>query len=120
MLVTDRPCFSDAARERAVPGYRGKRPTPRTFMRLSNYLRTAAAVAVLVCCAVFGARPASASGIDTTGTLPFGGLDRPYVLHVPAGVDRPSGLVINLHGAGENGGKQAALANYNAAAAQHG
>ncbi len=89
-------------------------------MRLSNFLRTAAAVAALVCCAVYSGGPASASGIDTTGTLPFGGLDRTYVLHVPPGVERPSGLVINLHGAGENGGKQAAVTNYNAVADQHG
>jgi polyhydroxybutyrate depolymerase len=89
-------------------------------MRLSNVLRTAAAVAALVCCAVYSGGPASASGIDTTGMLPFGGLDRTYVLHVPAGVERPSGLVINLHGAGENGGEQAALTNYNAVADQHG
>jgi polyhydroxybutyrate depolymerase len=52
--------------------------------------------------------------------LPFGGLDRTYLLHVPAGVERPTGLVINLHGAGETGAKQAALTNYNAVADQHG
>jgi polyhydroxybutyrate depolymerase len=89
-------------------------------MKLSNVLRTAAAVAALVCCGVYSGGAASASGIDTAGMLPFGGLDRTYVLHVPPGVEQPTGLVINLHGAGETGGGQAALTNYNAVADQHG
>ena len=69
-------------------------------MRLSNFLRTAAAVALLLSFGVVDGALASASGVDTTGALPFGGLDRTYVLHVPAGVEQPAGLVINLHGAG--------------------
>ena len=89
-------------------------------MRLSNFLRTAAAVALLLSFGVVDGAPASASGVDTTGVLPFGGLDRTYVLHVPAGVEHPSALVINLHGAGYDGGEQASLTNYNAVADQHG
>ncbi len=73
-----------------------------------------AVVTVLMCCGVYGGARASAS------VLPFGGLDRTYLLHVPAGLDHPNGLVINLHGAGETGGSQASLTNYNAVADQHG
>ncbi len=50
--------------------------------------------------------------------LTFGGLQRAYLLHVPPGA--PTGLVINLHGAGMNGPQQAALTGYNAVADQHG
>ncbi len=48
------------------------------------------------------------------------GLPRTYQVHVPAGLDHPAGLVINLHGAGATGSGQAALTNYNAVADQHG
>lgn len=67
-----------------------------------------------------GAKASAVGAVDTGGVLPFGGLDRTYLLHVPADVERPTGLVINLHGAGETGAKQAALTNYNAVADQHG
>jgi polyhydroxybutyrate depolymerase len=50
----------------------------------------------------------------------FGGLIRMYSLHVPAGVERPSGLVINLHAAGATGRDQAALTRYDAVADAHG
>jgi polyhydroxybutyrate depolymerase len=76
---------------------------------------------MLVCCAVYGGAHASASlGVDTAGTVAFGGLNRTYQLHVPAGVDQPSGLVINLHGAGMTGAAQAAATNYNGVADQNG
>lgn len=87
-------------------------------MRTGNFLHTTAAVAVLVCGAI--AQSAAASASDAGGVLPFGGLDRTYVLHVPAGVEHPAGLVINLHGAGMTGAQQASLTNYNAAADRHG
>ena len=84
-------------------------------------LRTAAAVVVLLCCGIYGGTPAAASlGVDTAGMLSFGGLDRTYQLHVPAGLEQPAGLVINLHGAGATGGAQASATNYNAVADQHG
>lgn len=54
------------------------------------------------------------------GALDFGGLQRTYLVHVPAGVEQPAGLVLNLHGGGQNGGQQMALSNYNVAADQHG
>jgi polyhydroxybutyrate depolymerase len=87
---------------------------------LSHWISVVAVLAVLVCFGFYDGARASASGVDTTGVLPHGGLDRTYVLHVPAGVERPTGLVINLHGAGQTGGEQASLTNYNAVADQHG
>ncbi len=83
--------------------------------------RLVAFVAVLLFCNVHGVAHAFASvGVDTAGALEFGGLNRTYQLHVPANVENPAGLVINLHGAGETGGAQASLTNYNAVADQHG
>ena len=77
--------------------------------------------AVLLCCGVLdGARASASLGVDTSGLLSFGGLDRTYQLHVPPGVEHPAGLVINLHGAGATGGTQASLSNYNSAADQQG
>ena len=87
-------------------------------LRLGHVMAVAA---VLACCGILGVVRAPVSlGMDTAGTLAFGGLDRTYLLHVPAGVDHPAGLVINLHGAGMTGGAQASLTNYNAVADQHG
>ncbi|MFY9922513.1 MAG: PHB depolymerase family esterase, partial [Mycobacterium sp.] len=56
----------------------------------------------------------------TAGALVLGGMNRTYQLHVPANVEKPAGLVINLHGAGATGGEQASITNYNAVADQHG
>jgi polyhydroxybutyrate depolymerase len=47
-------------------------------------------------------------------------LARTYSVHLPAGVDRPSGLVINLHAAGATGQDQAALTHYDSIADAHG
>jgi polyhydroxybutyrate depolymerase len=78
-------------------------------------------VAVLLCVvALCGARASALPGGDAPGELVFGGLPRTYQVHVPAGLDHPAGLVINLHGAGQTGGEQAALTNYNAVADQYG
>src|SRR5215208_908448 len=87
---------------------------------LSHWTSVVAVIAVLVCFGFYGGARASASGVDTSGALPYEGLNRTYVLHVPPGVERPTGLVINLHGAGMTAGEQAALTNYNAVADQHG
>lgn len=81
--------------------------------------RLAALVAALLP-AVLGIGPAGANPVDPPGVLTFGGLPRTYVLHVPPGLSAPSGLVINLHGAGMTGAQQAALTNYNAVANQYG
>lgn len=60
---------------------------------------------------------ASASpGNQPEGALTFGGLQRTYLVHAPAGNDHPAGLVINLHGAGATGGAQEAITNYDAVA----
>ena len=56
-----------------------------------------AVVAVLLCLGTYGCAPASAlPGGDAPGELMFGGLPRTYQVHVPAGLDHPAGLVINL------------------------
>lgn len=65
------------------------------------------------------AAPASAAG-DTPGQFTFGGLQRTYLVHAPAGLDHPAGLVLNLHGAGSTGGDQAAISHYNTVADQLG
>jgi polyhydroxybutyrate depolymerase len=49
---------------------------------------------------------------NTRGELDFGGLQRSYLVHSPAGTDRPAGLVINLHGSGASGAVQEAITNY--------
>lgn len=79
---------------------------------MRNRLRALLAALML---SVLAAAPAAA---DPPGMLSFGGLQRTYVLHVPAG--QPNGLVINLHGAGMTGGQQAAVTGYNAVADQYG
>src|SRR5215204_6089880 len=70
----------------------------------ARVLRAVTVFAVVVCGVIVGGARASASGVDTSGALPYGGLNRTYVLHIPPGVDRPTGLVINLHGAGMTAG----------------
>jgi polyhydroxybutyrate depolymerase len=83
--------------------------------------RLMAVVAVLLCFVAQGGTRASAlPGGDAPRELVFGGMPRTYQVHVPAGLDHPTGLVINLHGAGQTGGEQAAITNYNAVADQHG
>ena len=78
---------------------------------------------IAISCALigFGDAHASASPVgDSRDELAFGGLQRTYQLHVPAGLDRPAGLVLNLHGAGVTGGGQAAITNYDAVADRNG
>ena len=74
--------------------------------------------ATVACCAAFVGVPhvAAAAGGDVSGQVSFGGQERTYLVHAPAGTDHPTGLVINLHGTGGNGGEQAALTNYDSAA----
>ncbi len=109
------------ARE-GVDGHPSFTARPARPPRLTHVYRLLTVVTLLLGCGVYGAAlPAHASaGVDTAGVLPFGGLDRTYQLHIPAGVDHPAGLVINLHGAGMTGSAQASATNYNAAADQHG
>ena len=67
---------------------------------------------------VVGALATPAAAADPPGMLSFGGVQRTYTLHVPAG--QPKGLVINLHGAGMTGSQQAAVTGYNVVADQYG
>jgi len=82
--------------------------------------RISAFVGVFLVLGALSGVPASANPGVPPGALAFGGLQRTFVLHVPAGLEHPAGLVINLHGAGQTGGDQAALTNYNAVADQYG
>ncbi len=81
--------------------------------------RLPALVAALLLLFAFPADYASATG-DPPGALTYGGKQRTYVLHVPPGPEHPNALVINLHGGGQTGRKQAALTKYNVLADQHG
>ena len=85
--------------------------------------RAATLVSALVSALVLagpGGAVASANPADPPGALTFGGVQRSYLVHVPFGLQNPSGLVINLHGAGMTGRDQAGLTNYNAVADQFG
>jgi polyhydroxybutyrate depolymerase len=84
-------------------------------------VRMIALTTILLCLGAYCSAPASARpGGNATGALMFAGLQRTYQVYVPAGLDHPAGLVINLHGAGATGSDQAALTNYNAVADAHG
>ena len=79
----------------------------------------AASAIVVVVLALVGSVPAFAlPGGDAPGQLAFGGEQRTYLVHVPPGP--PTGLVLNLHGAGMNGAAQMAATGYDAVADQHG
>lgn len=107
--------------ERRIGHQKFTRPSDHP-LTLTPMLRALIVFAVAVCLAAFcSGSPAFAGfGTETSGTLPFGGTTRTYQVHVPAGVEHPSGLVINLHGAGMTGNQQAAATNYNAVADQYG
>ena len=100
------------------PTFTGRPARPPKLCRVRGLITV---FAVLMGCAAYAGAPVSANaGLDTSGVLPFGGLDRTYRLHVPAAADHPAGLVINLHGAGMTGGEQESATNYDAAADRHG
>src|SRR6476619_458752 len=91
------------------------------MMTVNVIVRMTALVNVLLSFAAYGGGRAFAfPGGDAPGELMFGGLPRTYQVYVPAGLDHPAGLVVNLHGAGMTGSEQAALTNYNAVADQYG
>ncbi|KAA0108864.1 PHB depolymerase family esterase [Mycolicibacterium sp. P1-5] len=81
--------------------------------------RLTAFVAALLLLFIFPATQAPAAP-DPPGALMFGGVQRTYVVHVPAGLEHPNGLVLNLHGGSQTGRKQSAETNYDAIADQHG
>lgn len=88
-----------------------------TRLRILIRVRATILLTVFLTTVVIGAVPAAAapSG-DSRGQLAFGGLDRTYLVHAPAGNDRPAGLVVNLHGSGASGAAQAATTNYSSVA----
>ncbi|ETZ47717.1 prolyl oligopeptidase family protein [Mycobacterium avium MAV_120809_2495] len=71
-----------------------------------------------VCVVGCGVRHVSAaSARDISGTFRSGGMDRAYMLHVPAG--DPVGLVLSLHGGGGTGIAQRGLTGFDAVADAH-
>ncbi|CAG6878444.1 prolyl oligopeptidase family serine peptidase [Mycobacterium avium subsp. paratuberculosis] len=76
-------------------------------------------LAVLAVCVVgCGVRHVSAaSARDISGTFRSGGMDRTYMLHVPAGDS--VGLVLSLHGGGGTGIAQRGLTGFDAVADAH-
>jgi polyhydroxybutyrate depolymerase len=91
------------------------------MMTVNAMMRMTTVAAVLLGLVTHSPVPASALPAgDRPGELVFGGLPRTYQLHVPSGLDNAAGLVLNLHGAGQTGGEQAAITNYNAVADQNG
>lgn len=90
-------------------------------MRLA-VARVSPTIAILIC-VLAGLVPGAArawADPPQAAQLNFGGLVRTYQLHVPAGVEHPSGLVVNLHAAGVTGRDQEALTHYNSVADAHG
>jgi polyhydroxybutyrate depolymerase len=84
-------------------------------------LRPLAVTAVLLGFVFFsGSRASAFPGGDFPDGLTFGGLQRTYLVHVPPGLEQPTGLVINLHGAGVTSVGHAAGTSYNAVADQYG
>ncbi|WP_410506878.1 extracellular catalytic domain type 1 short-chain-length polyhydroxyalkanoate depolymerase [[Mycobacterium] appelbergii] len=82
-------------------------------------LSVTTAVSCAVMCSGLGEATAEASPFRTA-QIDFGGLVRTYELHIPAGVQHPSGLVVNLHAAGATGHQQAMLTHYDSVADAHG
>ncbi|OBK13757.1 PHB depolymerase family esterase [Mycobacterium sp. 1245852.3] len=73
---------------------------------------------VAICVVGCGVRHVSAaSARDIPGTFRSGGMDRTYMLHVPAG--DPVGLVLSLHGGGGSGISQRALTGFDTVAEAH-
>ncbi|MDT5197723.1 MAG: polyhydroxybutyrate depolymerase, partial [Mycobacterium sp.] len=91
----------------------------RMRLALARIGPVAATLICVVACLLPGAATASASPFRSA-QIDFGGLVRTYELHVPAGVDHPLGLVVNLHAAGATGRDQAALTHYDSVADAHG
>lgn len=101
------------------------------LQRPSRYLTTAT---LFVTCLGVMAAPAAAhatahlassgcgqawsGGQDVHGTLPFDGMQRTYLLHIPSDYNpsTPTPLVLNLHAEGMNGTREAQLTHMSAAA----
>ncbi len=81
------------------------------------HARVLTALAAVLVTIVAVAGPAGAAPGPAQG-LQIGGLQRTYSVHVPPGA--VTGLVINLHGAGQTGAVQEAATNYDAVADRYG
>lgn len=86
----------------------------------SVYLFSRLAFVAMMCAVASFAPGVGARAWAAPAQFDFGGLARTYALHVPAGVTRPSGLVVNLHAAGSTGAGQESLTNYDAVADAYG
>ena len=75
---------------------------------------------ILVGLACARATPSQAS--DITNTLTHDGIERTYILHVPASYEQgqPAALVLDLHGGGGNASTQMQTSNFSALADQKG
>ncbi|RAU91190.1 esterase [Mycobacterium colombiense] len=83
-----------------------------------TYARWLWLAVVAICVVGCGVRHVSAaSARDVPGTFRSGGMDRTYMLHVPAG--DPVGLVLSLHGGGGSGISQRALTGFDTVADAH-
>ncbi|WP_445169422.1 extracellular catalytic domain type 1 short-chain-length polyhydroxyalkanoate depolymerase [Mycolicibacterium sp. Dal123E01] len=89
-------------------------------MHTSRVLRPAIAVIVALLLLFTLPRAQVVANPDPPGALMFGGVQRTYLVHVPAGIEHPSGLVLNLHGGSQTGPKQAAETNFDAVADRYG
>ena len=105
---------NSAADTDRVPPPAASVPTSRH--QLGRLALTVLVGVLLAYCGTAGGPASALPGGDTRGELSFGGLQRTYLVHAPNGVDRPAGLVINLHGAGATGAGQASSTNYGSAA----
>lgn len=82
------------------------------------YVRWLWLAVVAICVIGCGVRHVSAaSARDIPGTFRSGGMDRTYMLHVPAG--DPVGLVLSLHGGGGSGISQRNLTGFDTVADAH-
>ncbi|ETB07880.1 esterase [Mycobacterium avium subsp. paratuberculosis 10-5864] len=84
-------------------------------MAYARWLWLAVLAVCVVGCGVWHVSAASAR--DISGTFRSGGMDRTYMLHVPAG--DPVGLVLSLHGGGGTGIAQRGLTGFDAVADAH-
>lgn len=82
-----------------------------------NFTFTSAALLATVAC-VIALAPVASAAPPPTAQIDFGGLQRTYYLHLPPGP--PTGLVVNMHAAGQTGAQHAALTHYDSVADAHG
>lgn len=82
--------------------------------------RVAGVVVCVLACMSTGATVDAAAAPLQSARIDIAGLSRTYSVYVPPGVERPSALVVNLHGAGQTGRDQANVTGYNGLADANG